>query len=87
MSSTLHREIHFETEICQHLGAHGWLHEDGAARDFDTARGLYLPDLLAWVEASQPEALQRLTQSHGDCALRLKATGGIQSTIAGIESM
>ena len=73
MSSTLHREIHFETEICQHLGAHGWLHEDGAARDFDTARGLYLPDLLAWVEASQPEAWQRLTKSHGVAAGRVLA--------------
>ena len=70
MSSTLHREIHFETEICQHLGAHGWLHEDGAAHDFDAARGLYLPDLLAWVEASQPEAWQRLSKSHGAAAGR-----------------
>lgn len=64
--SSLHREIHFETEICQHLGAHGWLNEDGAARGFDTARGLYLPDLRAWIEASQPEAWQRLCKTHGE---------------------
>jgi len=64
--SSLHREIHFEAEICQHLGAHGWLNEDGAAREFDTARGLYLPDLRAWIEASQPEAWQRLCKTHGE---------------------
>ena len=26
----LHREIHFEAEICAHLAAHGWLHAEGA---------------------------------------------------------
>jgi len=25
----LHREIHFEAEICVHLAAHGWLHAEG----------------------------------------------------------
>ena len=23
---SLHKEINFEVEICQHLAAHGWLH-------------------------------------------------------------
>lgn len=65
---SLHKEVHFETDICAHLGAHGWLHEDGAASGFDTARGLYLPDLLAWIEASQPEAWQALSKTHGAAA-------------------
>ena len=44
MSSTLHREIHFETEICQHLGAHGWLHEDGSkGQRFDSSRDRGVP--------------------------------------------
>lgn len=63
--SALHREIHFEDDICAHLGAHGWLYEPGAAAGFDAARGLYLPDLLAWLEATQPQSWQRLTKTHG----------------------
>jgi len=62
---TLHQEIHFEQEICAHLAAHGWLHEAGDAARFDRAHGLFLPDLLAWVEATQPQNWQRLTRTHG----------------------
>ncbi|RZS58761.1 type I restriction endonuclease subunit R [Sphaerotilus mobilis] len=65
---SLHQEIHFETDICAHLAAHGWLYEDGAASGFDTARGLYMPDLLAWIEATQAEAWHKLQKSHGTAA-------------------
>ena len=27
----LHKEISLETEICQHLGGHGWFYADGDA--------------------------------------------------------
>ena len=47
----LHKEVHFETAICEHLGAHGWRYAEGDAAHFDSAHGLYLPDLLAWIEA------------------------------------
>ncbi|MCW5635701.1 MAG: type I restriction endonuclease subunit R [Rubrivivax sp.] len=63
--SNLHQEHHFEAEICEHLGAHGWLYEAGAAQAFDTARGLYPPDLLAWVQAAQPAAQEKLAKMHG----------------------
>ncbi|HNG81432.1 MAG TPA: DEAD/DEAH box helicase family protein, partial [Burkholderiaceae bacterium] len=62
---TLHREVHFESGICTHLGAHGWLYEPGAAAGFDAGLGLYLPDLLAWLEATQPEAFAQLDKTHG----------------------
>ena len=29
---SLHKEIHFEDEICEHLSAHGWLYADAAGR-------------------------------------------------------
>lgn len=61
----LHREIHFETEICAHLAANGWLHADGDAALFDRTHGLFLPDLLAWIEATQLESFQRLSKTHG----------------------
>ncbi|CAL92628.1 type I restriction endonuclease subunit R [Azoarcus olearius] len=61
----LHQEHHFEAEICAHLAANGWLYAEGDAALFDRATGLFLPDLLAWVEETQPESFQRLTKTHG----------------------
>ena len=31
---SLHKEISFETEICQHLAAHGWLYTEGDAAGY-----------------------------------------------------
>ncbi|MFN9195169.1 MAG: type I restriction endonuclease subunit R, partial [Pseudomonadota bacterium] len=62
---TLHKEVHFEAEICEHLVQHGWLYEADAAQQFQTSTGLFLPDLLAWLKASQPDSLQRLEKTHG----------------------
>ncbi|WP_081025801.1 type I restriction endonuclease subunit R, partial [Ralstonia solanacearum] len=61
----LHQEHHFETEICEHLAAHGWLYAEGDAGLFDRTHGLFLHDLLAWVEATQLESYQRLSKTHG----------------------
>lgn len=61
----LHREHHFEREICEHLGAQGWLYAEGDAQHFERTRGLYLPDLMAWIEATQPDSWERLTKAHG----------------------
>jgi len=61
----LHKEIHFEAEICAHLAANGWLYAEGDATQFDRVNGLFMPDLLAWVEATQPGSWQRLVKTHG----------------------
>lgn len=61
----LHHEHHFEREICAHLAASGWLHAEGDAALFERAHGLFMPDLLAWIEATQAESWQRLTKAHG----------------------
>ncbi|WP_433704173.1 type I restriction endonuclease subunit R [Paraburkholderia sacchari] len=64
--SDLHQEHHFETAICEHLTKHGWLYEQGdAAPNYDRTSALYLPDLLAWIEITQPDAWQTLTNNHG----------------------
>lgn len=62
---TLHKEIHFETELCAHLEAHGWLYANGDAARFDRASGLFLPDLQDWLQATQPEAWGKLSKAHG----------------------
>ena len=62
---SLHKEIHFESEICQYLASNGWLCAEGDAALFDRSHGLFMPDLLTWVESTQPESFQRLIKTHG----------------------
>jgi len=68
----LHNEIQFELDICNHLGARGWLYappgSDGDACGYDTPRALYPADLLAWVQATQPDAWEALSKNHGAAA-------------------
>ena len=45
----LHQEISFETEICEHLAANGWLHAEGDAAGYDRGRALFPADVVAWV--------------------------------------
>jgi type I restriction enzyme R subunit len=65
MSQNLHQEHHFEAGICEHLGANGWSYAEGDAAQFDRNSGLFIPDLLTWIETTQPENFQRLTKTHG----------------------
>jgi len=62
---TLHKEIHFETEICEHLARKGWYYAEGDAAKYDRALALFPEDVLAWVEESQPKAWETLTKNHG----------------------
>jgi type I restriction enzyme R subunit len=62
---SLHQEISFETEICQHLANHGWLYAEGDATAYDRAHALFPADVLAWVQATQPKAWETLTKNHG----------------------
>ena len=61
----LHQEHHFEYAICEHLGQHGWLYAEGDAAHYDRHNALFLPDLVAWVQTTQPEAWQALSKNHG----------------------
>lgn len=70
---SLHKEKAFEDGICAAMAARGWLYEESAAKDYDRARALFLPDLLSWMQAAQPEAWQALEKSHGPAALGVLA--------------
>ncbi len=61
---SLHKEINFETEICEHLAA-GWLYAEGDAGKYDRARALFPDDVLAWVQTTQPKAWETLIKNHG----------------------
>ncbi|PTQ58582.1 type I restriction enzyme R subunit [Sphingomonas sp. PP-CE-3G-477] len=62
---SIHKEVRFEDEICGHLGAHGWLYDPSGAALYDRARALFPPDLIAWVQQTQPKAWESLSRSHG----------------------
>lgn len=65
---SLHKEISFESEICQHLASHGWLYAEGDAAGYDRTRALFPADVLAWVQATQPKAWDTLVKNHGSKA-------------------
>src|SRR5271165_1744897 len=62
---TLHKEVSFESDICQHLGANGWCYAEGDADGYDRARALFPADVLAWVQSTQPKAWETLVKNHG----------------------
>lgn len=65
---SLHKEISFEAEICDHLAANGWLYTERDAQAYDWSRALFSADVVAWVRASQPSAWDTLGKSHGASA-------------------
>lgn len=62
---SLHKEINLESEICNHLTANGWLYAEGDAANYDRTRALFPADLIAWIQATNPEAWTTLTKNHG----------------------
>jgi type I restriction enzyme R subunit len=62
-----HNEVVFETEICEHLAAHGWLY---SADDtgYDRERALFPEDLFAWLEAMQKSAYEKALKAAGSQA-------------------
>jgi len=64
----LHQEISFEAEVCDYLGANGWLYQFGDAQAYDRARALFPADLIAWVQETQPTAWESLQKTHGPAA-------------------
>ena len=65
---SLHKEVRFEQEICDHLASNGWLYAEGDAEDFDRKRALFPVDVLAWVQATDPKAWESLQKNHGSNA-------------------
>lgn len=66
MSDTAHQEKHFETYVVSRLEAQGWT--IGSTLQYDTERALYADDLMAWLDATQPEKWAKLCKDHGERA-------------------
>ncbi|CAM4187602.1 type I restriction endonuclease subunit R [Janibacter anophelis] len=62
-----HNEVVFESEICAHLEAHGWL---SASNDkgYDRERALFPEDLFAWLEETQQSAYEKALKAAGSQA-------------------
>lgn len=67
---SIHKEIHFEDEVCADLAGAGWLHEAGDAARYDRAQALFVDDVIAWVKESQPKAWESLERSKGSAATK-----------------
>ncbi|MBB5373397.1 type I restriction endonuclease subunit R [Acidocella aromatica] len=66
MSDTAHQEKHFEAYVVSKLEAQGW--KVGNTLQYDTERALYADDLIAWLEATQPEKWTKLQKDNGERA-------------------
>ena len=67
---SLHKEIHFEEEVCTYLAAHGW-HYSPDPTGYDRGLALFLPDVLTWVQQAQPKAWDTLVKNHGAGATKI----------------
>jgi type I restriction enzyme, R subunit len=65
---SLHQEIRFEDEICEHLAANGWLYVEKDAAAYDRDLALFQADVLAWVQETQPDIWDSLTKTQGKSA-------------------
>jgi type I restriction enzyme R subunit len=63
--SDLHKEINLETEICEYLAANGWFYVAGDAASYDRALAVFPADVIAWLQATQPQAWDTLNKNHG----------------------
>lgn len=61
---SLHKEISFESEICQYLSEHGWQYSPDSS-GYNRALALFPADVIAWVKQTQPKAWEALTKNHG----------------------
>lgn len=69
----IHKEIHLEDEICADLLAAGWLYGASDASRYDRQQALFVDDVVAWIQASQPKAWEAIEKSHGASAPKLIA--------------
>ena len=66
---SLHTEINFENEICEHLSNSGWPHAEDDNKRYDREFALFPEDVLSWLQETDPSAWEALAKNHGASAL------------------
>lgn len=77
---TQHHESTFETEICEHLAAHGWLYSPTDA-GYDRELALFPEDVFAWLADTQPEQLAKRVKPDLTGGALGKAQAGVLATL------
>jgi type I restriction enzyme R subunit len=62
---SVHLEVAFENEVCEHLASHGWHYDNSSAAHYDRKLAFYPPDVFAWLQASQNDAWNLYIQKNG----------------------
>ena len=78
---SLHSEIKFDTELCEHLAANGWMYADKGAAGFVRGLCLFPEDVLAWVQTTQPDAWNDRTRNHRVAAAFHRATAATPCSV------
>ena len=79
---SLHKEINFESEICEYLATNGWQYAESDAAKYDRARALFPEDVLTWVQETQPQAWDAVVKNHGSNAADTLLTRSVGATHA-----
>src|SRR5579862_8057279 len=69
----IHKEIHLEDEICDDLKSACWLYDVADAARYDREKALFVDDVVAWIQVSQPKAWEAIEKSHGNAAPKVIA--------------
>jgi hypothetical protein len=59
---SLHKEISFEDEVCDHLATHGWLHAEGDAAHYDRTLALFPADVAGLGAGSSTQGVGSIDQ-------------------------
>lgn len=78
-------EVAFETEICDHLEANGWLRSDNDA-GYDRELALFPEDVLGWLADTQPDELAKVVKPGASETQRAQGERRILERIARIQS-
>src|SRR5690625_1699836 len=81
MSVGAHREINLQRFVVDHLTSHGWLSSKGN-EGYDKERALFVPDLLGWLEETDPENYHRIVPKDGPEAAVIKGQKRILDRVA-----
>jgi type I restriction enzyme R subunit len=78
---THHLEASLETEICEHLAAHGWLYSPDDT-GYDAELALFGEDVFGWLADTQPEQLAKRVKPELTGPAKTKAEHAVLTALA-----
>lgn len=81
MSTAAHREVNLQRFVVDYLVDHGW-HSSKGNKGYDKERALFVPDLLSWLEETDPDNYHRIVPHDGPEAAIAKGQNRILDRVA-----